>query len=249
MPVCSRAMTVLVECICGKRFEVDPGQISQFECEGCGRALSVPKPELAKALQGLRERMKQGEPGIRDAMTAAAKLRDFHAVPLLKEGAQSGVREAVNTALVAMCDLPGPGQELITEWIGNGMLSVTRLVAALRESKYEKGADFLCSLVAADKLRESHVAEVAPYLGESGSQRALQTLKELRRKYPNLGGILDSALARLRHLDEGAGAIPDEAKVIPGRESQREPAAKKGCMVLLLAIVGVLGTLAALLWQ
>ncbi|MBX3459596.1 MAG: hypothetical protein KF696_06465 [Planctomycetes bacterium] len=242
-------MAVYIECLCGKRFQVDPAQVSQFECEGCGRSLTVPKPELAATLEKLRERMKQGEPGMREAMAAAAKIREFHAVPLLKEGAQSGVREAVNTALVALCDLPGPGQEVITEWIGNGMLSVTRLVAALRESKYDKGADFVCTLVAADKLRESHVAEVAPYLGESGTQRALETLKDLRRKYPNLGGILDSALAKLRHLDEGAGTIPDEAKVIPGRQSQREPAARKGCLALLLAIVGVLGTLAALLWQ
>lgn len=242
-------MQVYVECICGKKFHVDREQVSEFDCEGCGRKLVVPPEALYAKLESLRKRMKDGEPGMREAMTGAAALRNVHAIPLMKEGAQSGIREAVNTALVGLCDFPGPGHDVVSDWIGSGMLSVTRLVAALREGKYDSGADFICNLVAQDKLKESHVAEVAPYLGDSGSQRALTTLKELRRKYPNLGGILDSALAKLRHLDENAGTIPDEAKRIPGRESQREPAAKKGCMGLLLALVAVLGMLAALLWR
>ncbi len=240
-------MTVYVECICGKKFHVDRAQVQKFDCEGCGRGLVVPSPQLEAQLNRIRERMKQGEPGMREAMSQAAEMRNPHAVPLIREGAQSGLREAVNIALVGMADYPGEGRQMLTDWIVEGRLTVNRLISAMREGKYEPGANYLCDLVAQGKLKESHIAEIAPYLGESGSQKALETLKALRRKYPNLGGILDDALAKLRHLDDSAGAIPDEAKSIPGRvsgrQSERLPA-KKGCLGLLLAIVAVVGMLA-----
>jgi hypothetical protein len=231
-------MSVYVECICGKKYHVDRAQVQKFDCEGCGRALVVPSPQLEAKLNQLRERMKQGEPGMRDAMSQAVELKNSHAMPLIREGAQSGLREAVNIALVGMADFPGDGRQVLTDWIVEGRLSVNRLISAMREGKYAMGADYLCDLVAKGKLKESHITEIAPYLGDSGSQRALETLKALRRKHPNLGGILDDALAKLRHLDDSAGGIPDEAKMIPGRpsgrQSERQPA-KKGCVGLLLA--------------
>ena len=244
-------MSVYVECICGKKYQVDRDQVQKFDCEGCGRGLVVPSPQLEAKLAQLRQRMTQGEPGMRDAMSQAVELRNPHAVPIIRDGAQSGLREAVNIALVGMADYPGEGQQLLTEWIVEGRLSVARLIGAMRDGKYQLGADYLCDLVAKGKLKESHVAEIAPYLGESGSERALQTLKELRRKYPNLGGILDDALAKLRHLDDSAGAIPDEAKVIPGRPSGRESARqpeKKGCLGLLLAGGAIIGMLILVLY-
>jgi hypothetical protein len=246
-------MSVYVECICGKKYEIDPEQVQKFDCEGCKRHLQVPSPKLASALNQLRERMKQGVPGLRDAMTKAAAMRNFHAISLLKQGAESGEREPVNIALTGLVDFPGPGHEVLAEWIKSGALGPSRLVTALREQKYEGGADFICELAEKGVLKESQLAEVAPYLGKSNSHRALRVLKEARRKYPNLGGLLDSALANMRELDETAGDIPDEAKRIPGREGSAradEVPEKKGCMGLLLAIlvaVGMLSTLIATL--
>jgi hypothetical protein len=125
---------------------------------------------------------------------------------------------------------------------------MARLVTALREQKYA-GSDFICELFEKDLLKENQVAEVAPYLGDSGAQRSLEVLRSARRKYPNLGGPLDDAMSRMKHLSGSAGAIPDEAKRIPGRESQAAEPVKKGCAGLLLALVLALGTLAALmLW-
>jgi hypothetical protein len=123
---------------------------------------------------------------------------------------------------------------------------MSRLVSAMRELKYEPGAEFICELIENGKLKENQIAEVAPYLGDSDSHRALEVLRACRRKYPNLGGPLDDAMARMKHLSGSAGAIPDEAKRIPGRESQaHEPVGKKGCMGLLLAVALVVGMLAA----
>jgi hypothetical protein len=243
-------MTVYVECICGKKYEIDRTQVEQFECTGCSRSITLPSEQLSQKLDALRERMKQGEPGMRDAMTQAAAMRNFHAVPLLKEGAASGVREAVNVALTGMVDYPGPGREIVTEWVSSGALSMSRLVSALREQKYEPGADFISELAEKNLLKENQIAEVAPYLGDSNSHRALEVLRSARRKYPNLGGPLDDAMGRMKHLSGSAGAIPDEAKRIPGRQSQAaEAVPKKGCMGLLLALALVFGMLAGVLWM
>ena len=202
-------MSVYVECICGKKYEIDRAQVEQFDCEGCGRNLHVPDEKLVAKIGSIRELMKKGEPGMRDGMTQAAAMRNFHAVPLLKAGAESGMRESVNIALVGMVDFPGPGREVLQDWIKRGALSMSRLVSALREQKYE-GGEFLCELVEKGLLKENQIAEIAPYLGDSYSHRALEVLREARRKYPNLGGLLDSAMARMKHLDETAGEIPDE---------------------------------------
>lgn len=237
-------MATFVECICGKKYEIDRAQVEQFDC-ACGRVVRVPDAPLVAKLDKLRARMKEGEPGMRDAMTQAAAMRNFHAVPLLKEGAASGVRDAVNTALVGLVDFPGPGQEAVNDWIRGGTLTMARLVTALREQKYP-GADYLCALIEKDLLKENQVAEVAPYLGESDSHRALEVLRTARRKYPNLGSPLDDAMQRMKHLSGSAGAIPDEAKRIPGREATEPEPAKKGCAGLLLALVVVIGMLAAL---
>ncbi|MCA8914723.1 MAG: hypothetical protein KDB90_04860 [Planctomycetes bacterium] len=243
-------MSVYVECICGKKYEIDRTQVEQFDCTGCGRGLTVPSEQLFEKLSAIRARMKEGEPGMRDAMAQAAAMRNFHAVPLLKEGAASGMRESVNIALAGMVDFPGPGRDVVTEWVSSGALSMSRLVSALREQKYEPGADFICELVDKELLKENQIAEVAPYLGDSNSHRALEILRVCRRKYPNLGGPLDDAMSRMKHLSGSAGAIPEEAKRIPGRQSQAvEAVPKKGCMGLLLALTLVFGMLAAVLWM
>jgi hypothetical protein len=241
-------MAVYVECICGKKYEIDRAQVEQFDC-ACGRNVRVPDAQLVAKLDKIRARMKEGEPGMRDAMNQAVAMRNFHAVPLLKEGASSGMRDSVNIALTGLTDFPGPGREVLLDWIRGGTLTMSRLVTSLREQKYA-GSDFVCELIEKDVLKENQVAEVAPYLGESGSHRALEVLRTARRRYPNLGGPLDEAMSRMKHLSGSAGAIPDEAKRIPGRESQAaEPVGKKGCAGLLLALALVVGMLAVLmLW-
>ena len=239
-------MSVYVECICGKKYEIDGAQVEQFDCAGCGRELHVPNEALEQKLAAIRERMKAGEPGMRDAMQQAAGMRNFHAVPILKQGAESGIRESVNIALVGLADFPGPGRDVLKEWIKGGNLSVSRLVNSLREQKYEPGADYLCELFEQGHLKENQIAEIAPYLGDSNSIRALEALREARRKYPNLSGPLDQAMSRMRHLSATAGRIPDSAKRIPGREAEgeEEVAEKKGCMGLLLALALLIGMLA-----
>lgn len=242
-------MSVYVECICGKKYEIDPEQVSKFDCEGCKRPLQTPSPKLVSALNQLRERMKQGTPGLRDAMSKASAIRNFHAIPLLKAGAESGEREPVNIALVGLVDFPGPGQEMLVGWVKSGALGLSRLVTALRERDHDGGPDFICELIEKGILKESQLAEVAPYLGRSNSPRALQVLKAARRKYPNLGGLLDSALSNMRELDDTAGDIPDEAKRIPGRKGSarvEEATEKKGCMGLLLALLVTAGILAGI---
>lgn len=238
-------MAIYLECICGKKYEIDRSQVEQFDCEGCGRKLHVPDEQQVEQLAAIRARMKQGEPGMRDGVTQAVAMRSLHAVPLIKEGAESGMRESVNIALVGLVDFPGPGHEVIQDWVKRGALSMSRLVSAMRELKFE-GSDFLCELIEKGHLKENQVAEVAPYLGDSNSIRALEVLREARRKYPNLGGPLDQAMARMKHLSASAGAIPDSAKRIPGRENtEEEVSEKKGCMGLLLALALVIGILAA----
>lgn len=241
-------METYVECTCGKKYNVDRKQVEHFPCEGCGRALTVPGEAMAARLAALRQRMREGgEPGMREVAKAAVELRDFHALPLLKEAAQSGVREAVNTALVGLADFDGGGTDVLAEWVRSGALSPTRLTAALREKEFTKGAVLLCTMIDSGHLKEPQIAEVASYLGDTGSKRALETLKAARRTYPNLAGILDDAMSRMKHLDDSAGDIPDEAKRIPGRE--HEPAAaqqKKGCMGVLVLAALMLAPLLAL---
>jgi hypothetical protein len=238
----AKSNNVRVECVCGSKYEVDRAQVKEFECEACKRRLEVPPPAMAEELTRIRIKMQQGPPGMRDAARRAAELRSAHALPLLKVAAESGVREAVNASLVGLVDFAA-GQELLREWIRSGTLSVSRLITAIVEEHYEKGVDFVCNMISKGNIKESQLAEVAPWLGKTGSQRALDTLREARRRYSNLGGILDDAMANLRDLDETAGSIPEEAKMIPGRPSGAEPLVppKKGCMGLLLAPLIVVG--------
>lgn len=238
-------MEVLVECICGRKFHVDPEQVGEFDCEACGRPLVVPPEAMVGKLSALRARMATGEPGMREAMREAAALRNPHALPLLKNGAESGVREAVNIALCGMCDLKGPGTDLVSAWISEGRLSMSRLASAFRELKYDRGTDFLCGMIDSGGLKENQIAEVAGYLGETGSPAALETLKAARKAFPNMSSILDAALSKMRHLDSSAGGVPDEAKRIPGRAGAEEPAEKKGCMGLLLMLAFVIAAIAA----
>lgn len=230
-------MEVLVECICGRKFHVDPEQVNEFDCEACGRPLVVPPAAMAEKLASLRARMATGEPGMRDAMRDAGQVRSPHVLPLLKTGAESGVREAVNTALCALTDMSGPGTDLLADWINEGRLSMSRLASAYRELKHDRGTGFLCTMIDQGRLKENQVAEVADYLAETGAPGALETLKAARKAYPNMSSILDAALNKMRHLDSTAGGVPDEAKRIPGQSADAAPEARKGCMGLVAALV------------
>ena len=242
-------MSVLIECICGRKFEVDPEQVKEFECDGCARKITTPGKELSGKLSALREQMTKGDPGIREAVKGAAEIRDLHALPILIHGAESGVREAVNTSVSALAEFAGPGRELLVEWVRGGRLSITRMVTAFREDGYSGGPAFICKLINDGVLKENQITEAAAYLGESGSKEALNTLRAARSAYPNLGDILDAALQKLKNLDASAGGIPDEAKRIPGREQPEPTAEKKGCMGLLLwlviPLVGLIWTVAS----
>lgn len=239
-------MAVLVECICGRKYQVDPRQVTEFDCETCDRRLLVPSEAVSKRLQSIRERMTQGEPGVREGARDAASMQNAHALPLLRAAAESGVREAVNTALCGLADFEGAGTELINQWINEGRLSVSRLASAFRELRHERGTAYICAMIDDGRMKENQIAEVAGFLADVGSPEALTTLKAARLKYPNMSPILDSALARLRHLDPDAGGIPDEAKRIPGRENQPvQEAPKKGCFGLLLLVVVVVAAAAA----
>lgn len=248
-------MSVYVECICGKRYEIDRDQVDAFDCEGCRRKISVPSPKLEAVLNRLRDRMKNGgAPGMKDAMAQAARMQNFHAVPLLKVGAESGLREAVNTSLAGLAAYPGPGRDVLVGWLREGALGPSRLVTAMREEKYEGGHDLVCELIEKGVLRENQIAEVATYLSESDSHRALEVLRAARRKYPHLGRLLDDAMGHMKHLDESAGEIPDEAKRIPGRQGStrssaraEEAPAKKGCMGMLLVVLVALGIMAGMI--
>lgn len=240
-------MPVVVDCVCGARYEVDPAEVTEFECERCKRKLAVAAGGDVERVARLRARMRQGEPGMRDAMREAATLKTPAAVGLLREGAESGMREAVNLALCGLADYEGPGTDLLAQWISEGRLTVSRLATAMREQKFAGGVGMLCRFIAEGRLKESQLSEAAAFLADSNDVRALETLKAARRSHPNLAGILDQALAGMRHLDASAGGVPDEAKHIPGAGEAPSAPPKKGCMgmVLLLALVlAVLGGLA-----
>ena len=238
-------MNVLIECICGKKYDVDPNLVKEFDCEGCARKLTTPGRELSVKLKVLRGQMVKGEPGMRDAVKGAAQIQDFHALPILIHGAESGVREAVNTSVSALAEFDGPGRDLLVEWVRGGRLSITRMVTAFREEDYDGGPAFICRLINDGILKENQITEAASYLGDSGSSEALNTLRTARSAYPNLGDILNSALLKLKDLDANAGSIPEEAKRIPGREQPDPAAEKKGCMGLLLWL---LIPLAGIVW-
>ena len=242
----SAHMAVLVECICGRKYQVDPAQVKQFDCETCDRRLIVPTEAVSKRLQQIRERMQQGEPGVRDGAREAAALQNPGALPLLRAAAESGVREAVNTALCGLTDAEGEGRKLVMQWIEEGRLSVSRLASAYRENKHLGGISYLCAMIHQGKMKENQVAEVAQFISEGGTPEALEALKSARARFPNLSPILDDALANLRHLDATAGGIPEEAKRIPGRENTppETRAAKKGCMKIVIAAF-VIAALAA----
>ena len=238
-------MEIFVECVCGKKYEVDPEQVQTFPCDGCERELTLPSDSQNAKLTELRKQMATGEPGMKAGTKAAAQLKNFHAVPLLIQGAESGVREAVNSALVGLSDYPGVGREVLLDWIKKGRVSMSRLATAYRENEYSLGAEVLCDFIRNGKLRENEIAEVAGYLAESRSLVALETLRAARRSYSNLSGILDNALAQMKDIDESAGEIPDSAKTIPGRNKADEDQ-PKGCMGMLLLLA--LPVLAVVVW-
>jgi len=245
-------MEVMVECVCGKRFRVDPERVKDFPCESCGRPLNVPTKALDITLTRLRSRMDQGTPGVREAVKGAVALKNIHALPLIRRAAESGDRESASIAIVGLADYPGPGHELLLKWISESRLTLARVVSAFRDRSYGLGPEFLCGLIDAGRLKESEIAEVADYLGESETEIALATLKAARLQYPNLGSIFKNALSKMHALDADADAIPETAKSIPGKKvdpADAEKGKKKGCFGALILLVAVAAAATAALLQ
>lgn len=242
-------MEVVVECLCSKKYSVVAASVPEFVCQACKRTLQVPSAEIHNKLEALRKAWRESGTNIRrlaGVVEEVAALRHEQTLPLLSVAAQTGIREVVNGALVGLCRYEGPGQDLLFAWLKEGTLGVTRLISAFKEAQYADGPGFLCDTIDAGKLKENQIAEAADYLGESGTPRALATLKAVRRAFPGQAAILDSALARLSHVDESATAIPESARAIPGRPSQQLATSKKGCMGLLMFGLLILLALAAL---
>lgn len=232
-------MEVVVECLCGRKYSVDNATVEDFPCTECKRTLSAPTDALHKKLEGLRAAWRDSGENIKRKAAISeeiAAVQDAQALPLLALAAQSGVREAVNAALVGAARYEGPGHDLLYGWMKDGTLGVTRLVSAFKESNFAGGAAFLCDAIDAGKLKENQISEAAEFLGDSGSPRALSTVKALRRAYPSQAAILDRALARLAIVSGSATAVPEEAKNIPGRASQQVAPAKAGCLGVMLFV-------------
>lgn len=233
-------MEVVVECLCGRKYSVDNASVGEFACTDCRRKLHAPSDAVHEKLEALRKAWHDAADNIKRKASVAEEIAAFsepQVLPLLQQAAQSGVREAVNAALVGACRFEGPGHELVFGWIKDGTLGVTRLVSAFKETGYAGGAAFLCDAVDAGKFKENQIAECAEYLGDSGSPRALNTVKALRRAYPSQAGILDRALAKLAVVSGSATAVPEEAKAIPGRASQQAQPAKAGCLGMMMLVV------------
>ncbi|MCF6227328.1 MAG: hypothetical protein L3J82_01515 [Planctomycetes bacterium] len=242
-------MQTLVECICGKKYEVDSDAIKDFECEGCGRSLTVPNAAVAEQVKQLKAQIRSGPYGVREAVKIAVALKSPHVLPVLSLAAESGVRDAVSKVIVGLIAFPGPGHDMLIDWLKSNRLSVSRLASALRDEGSEHGPAFVCALIDKGYIKESQIGEIAPYLGDSEEVKAVKTLKSARLSYPHLSAILDMQLSKLQHLDDSASDIPESAKKIPGQVESPE-VEKKGCMGMLLVIGvffgGFVGVLAKL---
>ena len=232
-----------------KKYEVDSDAISDFECEGCDRHLIVPNAAEAEKVQQLKAQIRSGPYGVRQAVKIAVALKSPHALPVLSLAAESGVRDAVSKVIVGLIAFPGPGHDMLIDWLSSNRLSVSRLASALRDESSERGPAFVCALIDKGYIKESQIGEIAPYLGDSEEVKAVKTLKGARLSYPHLSAILDMQLAKLQHLDESALDIPESAKKIPGQVIEPE-VEKKGCMGMLLLVglffCGLVGVLAKL---
>lgn len=239
-------METRVECVCGKKYQVDNTVIDNFECEGCGRNLTAPSNSMAERVSQLRKQLDTGPHGVREAVKEAVTMKSPHALQVMAIAAESGVRDAVSKVIIGLIEFPGPGHDMLIEWLKTRKLSVSRLVSALRDEKSERGPAFVCALIDKGFIKESQIGEVSPFLGDSDAIIAVKTLKSARLSYPNLSSILDAQLAKLQHLDDSASDIPESAKRIPGQQVDTYGGEKKGCMGLLLCGIFLGGLVSAL---
>ncbi|MBP9891212.1 MAG: hypothetical protein KBG84_04850, partial [Planctomycetes bacterium] len=136
-------MEVVVECLCGRKYSVDNATVEDFPCTECKRTLHPPTDALHKKLESLRAAWRDSGDNIKRKAAISediAAIQDAQALPLLQLAAQSGVREAVNAALVGAARFEGPGHDMLYGWMKDGTLGVTRLVSAFKESKFAGGA-------------------------------------------------------------------------------------------------------------
>lgn len=247
---------ILVECTCDAKFEVEANLSGGiFVCENCNRELRVPSEEWARDYAKWLPKTKAGSEHERvTGYEEIIKLGTENALPALMRGVYDGSRDVVNTSLVGMLKLGPVGHAQLLDYFNKRMLAVSRLVAAIREESYWPAAPVLSRMIDEGRFNENQTAEMIPLLSEAGSkldvkdrQACIDTLRALRKVFPNLAMIIDNALANYRRFDSQVVKIPDDAKRIEDEEhidrvaematSQRTES-KKGCLMSLLFLIG-----------
>lgn len=253
---------ILVDCICGQSFEVEASHEGEvFDCAKCGKELSVPDRKFAEKYRSIKKQIAESTDFVRARLyIELTKLGSPRVLPMLSEGLYDSSRTVVNTCLVQILVIGTYGRDHLIELMNTGALKIGRLVAAIRESGQMECVDELCDLIDAGLFGEGQVSQMIKLLGESERQRAIPTLKALRRAYPNLAMLVDNSLANYKHLDSGVNKIPDNARSMPDSDqlkgtlekaaSQHATQKKKGCAVLLfLLIFPALGLAGISCWQ
>ncbi|MCA8939225.1 MAG: HEAT repeat domain-containing protein [Planctomycetes bacterium] len=233
---------ILVECLCEAKYEVSNNVQGQgFTCDNCGRQLRVPTIEWNARYVKQLERLEEGaDPQRSQAYREIAKLGTPASLPALQRGLYDPSREVVNTCLHALM-ITRYGRDHLLDLMEQGILKMARIVAMIRETRYEEGPDILCDLIDAGRFNENQIMETIQVLGEAGRARCIPTLKNLRKAYPNLAMLVDNALSNYRDMDEEIGLVPEDAKRVDAENvemlSQYSTAEeKRGCMKMLVLL-------------
>jgi|GEM_PF-6080886 len=247
---------ILVECTCdAKKFEVEPNLAGGiFVCENCNREIRVPKEEWAREYsKWITKTAASNEHDRVHGYQKIVELGTENALPALMRGVYDGSRDVVNTCLIGMIEVGPVGHAQLLDYFNKKMLAVSRLVAAIREESYWDAAPVLSRMIDEGRFNENQTSEMIPLLSEAGSkldpaerQRCIDTLKALRKVFPNLAMIIDNALANYRRFDSQVVKIPEDAKHINDEErvdrvaemavSQRTEN-KKGCLMSLALLI------------
>jgi hypothetical protein len=243
-----QANHIYVECMCGQTHLFPPEDTGEVvDCSaGCGRELTIPDPGFNALFRPLVRKFNTGGERERvQAIEELARLGSAYVLPVLVRGAHDAAREVVNRSIKALLSAGDFSREHVVELIQTGGLTISRLVAMIRELEWWEGAEVVCDLIDAGKLNEGQISETVVVLGEAKRARCISTLSGLRRAYPNLSMLVDNSLANYRHLDSQVNKIPDaakemaagaEAKIDSMADSKRTAPQKKGCLVLLVAL-------------
>src|SRR5690606_10779035 len=109
-----------------------------FTCEACGRELRVPSAEWNARYRHALERIKDGADGARSqAYRDIAKLGTPASMPALQRGLYDPSRDVVNACLSGLL-VSRYGRELLLELMESGVLKMSRIVAMIRETRYEE---------------------------------------------------------------------------------------------------------------